>query len=231
MSSDDRYPVEAPGWAAIDRALERLYPGVVPHQFASKTAYDLDSQSPLPAIAAYEVSEPRLWHYVTYGLTELFEKTSTRPDLSGFGFELGLRLPRADETRPPSWPLRLLQGIAHYVLGGHGALDSGHVIDLGGPLVPAELGGVATQLQGVLCVPDPLLGKIETVHGSILFLTLLGLTRDELELVQDWTLERKIGMFRELEPLAVTVPDRSSYREDPAKAPIVRRYALGILLD
>ena len=89
---------EAPGWAAIDAALGRLYPRQVPHQFASQTAYELDTPSPLPAIAVYEAVRPEHWHYVTYGLSELFEQTSRDAAVSGFGFELTMRLAAPEES-------------------------------------------------------------------------------------------------------------------------------------
>jgi hypothetical protein len=221
---DERYTVAAPGWAAIDRALAQLYPGQVPHQFASKTAYELESQSPLPAISVCEA--PGHWHYVTYGLTELFEKTSERADISGFGFELTLRLPRrADEAPPPAWALRLLQAIGGFVLAGHGPLDTGHVIDLGGPI-----DGGSSVLTGVVLVPDPRLGKLATPHGSILFLQLYGLAPDEIEAMQAWDLARKVGLVAEVDPLAITDPARTPLREDRRTAPIFLRYATGVLL-
>ena len=40
--------------------------------------------------------------------------------------------------------------------------------------------GTPTRLTGVVCVPDPSLGKIETPNGSLLFLQLYGLTSEEL---------------------------------------------------
>jgi hypothetical protein len=223
---DDHYPVNAPGWAAIDHVLSRLYPGQVPHQFASKTAYDLDSTSPLPAISVCEGRGPDHWHYVTYGLTELFEKTSSRVDVSGFGFELTLRLPRRpDDDRPPVWALRLLQGLGGFVLAGHGPLDTGHVVDLGGPLDADDSG-----LTGVVLVPDPQLGKVDGPHGSILFLAVFGLAPDEVEAMQAWDLRRKVGLVAEVEPLAITDPTRPPLREDRRAAPIFRRYATGILV-
>ncbi len=89
------------------------------------------------------------------------------PDVSGFGFELTLRVPRADgEERPPAWGVRLIQALGRYVLLSGEGFDSGHRADLGGPLVP----GVATELRGIACVPDPALGKIATPFGTLLFL-------------------------------------------------------------
>ena len=234
--ADEQYPDDAPGWAALDRAAARMCGKQTPHQFSSQRAYDLEGSSPLPAITVWEGPQPDHWMYLTYGLSELFEKSSARADVSGFGFELVFRLPRAaDETTPPTWPLPLLQGIGHYVLSGHGTLDSGHVIDLGGPLVPAteaptQDGADATALRGVIAVPDPRLGKIDTPHGTVLLLALFGLAGDELEAMQAWDLPRKVGLVAELAPAAITDPARSPYTEDSMTAPIWRRYATKVLI-
>jgi hypothetical protein len=227
---DPRYPVQAPGWAAIDRALGMLYPAQVPHQFTSERAYDLEGQAPLPAVAVYEAAQatggPACWHFVSYGLTELFEKTSPDSEHSGFGFELTLRLPKgAGEETPPVWAVKLMQALGHYVLSGHAGLDTGHVIDLGGPLAPPPCA-----LEGVVLVPDPRLGAIDTPFGRVLFLQLFGLTRDELEPMTGWDLKRKVGLVLEYDPLAITDPARGSMREDRRKAAVFRRYELGVMI-
>ncbi|MBX7080721.1 MAG: suppressor of fused domain protein [Nannocystaceae bacterium] len=260
--SSENYPIAAPGWAAIDAACSRLHPGELPHQFTSQSAYDLDSRHPLPAICVWEAAASPAtatvahWHYVTYGLSELFEKSSPVRDVSGFGFELCFRLPRATvdgvlEPMPPRWPLELLQGIARYVMSGHGELDSGHLVDLGGPLWGSD--GGESAIEAVICVPDPQLGKITTPLGSVLFLCLLGLCRDELLAMggaaspdaqapagghapdasgaaQGWELSRKIGLCGELAPAAITDMTRASWRSDPRRAATFRRYALGVLI-
>jgi len=226
-ATDPRYPVQAPGWAAIDRAVGLLHPGQVPHQFTSESAYDLAGRAPLPAITVWEGRGPDHWLYVTYGLTELFDKSSPRADVSGFGFELTLRLRRdAEEARPPEWPLRLLQGVGHFVLSGH-PLDSGHCIDLGGPLTPDG----DTALTGLIVVPDPALGKMNTPHGTVLFLAAFGLTADELRAVFEWELRRKVGLVHEVAPALIIDPARPPLAADPKTGPAWRRHALNILLD
>lgn len=227
-AEDPDYPIAAPGWAAIDTACAIVHPAALPHQFTSPTAYDLDSPNPLPAVCVWETQHGQ-WHYVTYGLSELFEKSSPRPDVSGFGFELCMRLHREpDEQRPPVWPIKLLQGIGHYVMSGHGELDTGHIVALGGPLCG---GARPTLLEGVVCVPDPQLGKVDTAHGSILFLLLVGLTADEIDAMDNgWDLARKVGAVTELSPQGLTDPDRRSWRTDPRRAATFRRYELGVLL-
>jgi hypothetical protein len=218
---------DAPGWAAIDDALGRLYPRQVPHQFASQRAYELDSESPLPAIAVYEGVRPDHWHYVTYGLSELFEKTSEDPAVSGFGFELTMRVPRAGEDTPPSWPLRALQGLGRYVLGTRAGLDTGHCADLGGSIAP----GIESALTCLACVPDPLLRKISTPFGALLFLQVVGITNDELQAMQRLDHEGVVHLLGELNFHGITDPSRGSYFADPRKAPVLRRYQMGVLLE
>lgn len=215
----------APGWAAIDQLLSVRYRGQVPHQYASKTAYELGSPSPLPAIAAYAGSGPDHWHFVTYGLSELFEKTSENPDLSGFGFELTLRTPRAtDDAAPPAWPLRFLQAMGRHVLMTRALLDTGHRIDLGGPVVQ----GGDTGLTAVACVPDPTLGKIETPFGSVLFLQLVGLTSAELAAMTKLDFKKVVEFLSELDPMGITDPARGCWTQSTQKSPVVKRYQLGI---
>ncbi|MEM6990542.1 MAG: suppressor of fused domain protein [Myxococcota bacterium] len=226
MSDDERYPVHAPGWAAIDRAASVVHPGQTPHQFTSKTGYDLDSNNPLPSISVFEGRGPAHWHFVTYGLSELFEKSSAHASVSGFGLELTFALPRGEETTPPTWALSLLQGIGGHILSGHGALDSGHLIDLGGSLRPEP----PTALGGVLCIPDPRLGKVDTPHGSVLFMALFGVTPDELTAMGTWTLKAKVGLVADVAPLAITLPEREPFATDPRTAPAYRRGALGVTL-
>lgn len=219
---------DAPGWAAIDLACQRLYGRQVPHQFTSQTAYELDTPSPLPAISAWEGQRPAHWHYVTYGLSELFEKTSNDPDVSGFGFELTMRVPRqTDEDVPPAWPLRTLQALGSYVLRTRKGFDTGHRADLGGPLAP----GHATALTGLVCVPDPLLGKIDAPFGSLLFLQVIGVTEDELAAMARLDHEGVVHLMGELDFHGLTDLSRGSWLTHPQKAPIIRRYQLGILLD
>jgi hypothetical protein len=228
MSTDDPdYPVEAPGWAAIDRACLAAHPEQVPHQFTSSRAYDLEGTSPLPAISVWEGERPTQWHYVGYGLSELFEKTSPVPTISGLGYEVCLRIPRspADDT-PPAWPLRLLQGIAHYAMSGHREIETGDVIDLGGPITGDD---VPTELRGIALIPDPL-GKIATPHGSVLFLLVVGLMPDEIELLHRLDPQRRVGLVREAARDGLTHPDRPSWTKDPRTQAMVRRYQLGILI-
>lgn len=235
MSDDQHEPIEAPGWDAIDRWVGNHFGGQVPHQFTSQTAYDLDSPSPLPAITVWQTKAPDGWLYVTYGLSELFDKSSDDLSLSGFGFELTVRLPMAPGqnggSKPPLWPLRLLQGLGRHVLTTRTGFDSGHSLELGGPIVPPSSDGPEhTELTGLICLPDPLLGKIETVHGSLLFLRLFGVTAEELAILGQLELGSLVACVAELSPMAITDAGRRSFTEDPERGKVLTRYKLGIEL-
>lgn len=228
--TNDETPPSAPGWEAIDRTVGSLYPSQTPHQFASERPYELDGQAPLPAVTVWSSNAPASWHYVGYGLSELFEKSSPDPTVSGFGIELTLRVPRApDAERPPVWGATLIQTLGHYVLKRKRGFDSGHTVNLGGPIPGTGVDGCA--LTGLVCLPDPLLRQIQTPHGQVLFLQIVGLHADELALFGDLELTRQVGALADIDPALMTDPARASWLEDPNLAKILRRYKLGIAID
>lgn len=225
MSDAPDEPVHAPGWAAIDASVARQYPDQVPHQFASQVAYDLEQASPLPAVSVWEAFSPPSWHYVGYGLSELFEKDSPIAQVSGFGIEITLRLPRAeDEESPPTWGVTLVQALAHHCFRNGGGFDTGHCVDLGGPITPEG----QTVLTGLVFVPDAMLRRIATPHGSVLFLQAIGLSADELALFQEMTQEARVMAIADLEPSGLTDPGRDAWTRDPERSKVLQRYRLGI---
>lgn len=147
----DRRP--APGRDAIDAALGRLYPGAQARHVTF--AASAEPGSILHGCAAYPADGH--WHYVTYGLSELYDKSEDDdPEWSGWGFELTFRLERgAGEQEAPQWPFALLHRAATFVNHRGTLLDEGDSIDVDPVLVFAR---------------DPLLGEIATPHGRVVFL-------------------------------------------------------------
>lgn len=105
--SDD---ISAPGWDAIDHALAGLYPQQQPRHYGTLISYRLGGNDPLQGISAYWREQPLPhWHFVTYGLSELYAKESEDLDHSGWGFELTFRLAAEPSDEPPVWVMNMLQ--------------------------------------------------------------------------------------------------------------------------
>lgn len=235
---DPHGTISAPGWEALDAAMLSLYPhSGEPHQFTSQRPYDPKAPHPLPAITVFEAPgsahRPAYWHYLSYGLSELFEKTTDDQELSGFGFELSLALPRevspsgeSVPAQPPIWGINLISALASYVLREQEGFDSGHCVDLGRPLDGSTPD--PQKLSGCLCVPDPQLSQIQSPFGRVVILRLIGLDPEEIKVVKSLELAAQVSLIKEIEPLGLTSMQRSPWIQDPQKQKIWNRYRLGL---
>jgi hypothetical protein len=222
MSSNES-DVEDPGWQAINDALAPIYGDQEPKHFGTVVPYALGGPDPIHGISAYWREEPvPHWHYVTYGFSELWEKESEDPEWSGFGFELTFRLQRpAVEETPPIWALNLLQNLGRYVFQSGSVFDSGHTMNINGKISLED----ETDLRALAFVEDPELGLIDTPHGKVRFVQLLGITLDELELMDLWNADRFYEFFVKEHPLYVTELSRASILNDPELAREMRKLA------
>ncbi|GAB2683082.1 suppressor of fused domain protein [Nocardia goodfellowii] len=169
---------DASGWAAIDDALQRLYGNSRPFHLGTKQPWALGGPDPLDGISIFTRTEPvPHWHYIGYGMSELYEKESSNPEISGWGFEFTVRVAmRAGDAQPPMWAAVLLQSLARYVCDSGKWFEAGHTMKAAGPI-----GGEDSALRAMAFTLDPELGAIETPHGSVEFLQVVGLTLAEYE--------------------------------------------------
>jgi hypothetical protein len=218
-SADDD---SAPGWDAISRACDRLYPGREPQHWGTIVRWSWGGKDPLDGISAYRAPGPPVhWHFVSYGLTELYQKTSDNREESGWGFELTFRLRRkARDAAPPTWAMNFLQNLARYVFETENVFGPGHHMDLNGPIA---LERPDTQIRAVAFAEDPELRAIETPHGHVQFLQVIGLTPDEYDAARQWDTDKLLALVRRRDRLLVTDLDRPSYLDDPATAAAVAR--------
>lgn len=209
MTDDDEDT--SPGWDAIDAALERLYPGVEPQHYGTLLKWRLGGPDPLDGISFYP--RPDHWHLVSYGMSELYSKESDNPDESGWGFEFTFRVARtAGETEPPLWAANLLQNLARYVFNSGNPFGPGHHLNLNGPI---SLARPETLIRAAAFATDPELGVIDTPHGQLRFLQLVGLTLDEYAAIERWDANRLIEVMAPELPLLVTDLDRGSLTDRP----------------
>jgi suppressor of fused-like protein len=211
----------APGWVAIDAALVRRYGEQVPRRWGAMLRRRLGGSDPLDGISAYhDEGPPSHWHYVTYGLSELYAKQSADPARSGWGIELTFRLRRADgDSDAPEWPITILQNLARYVFESRNRLLPGHHIDARGPIALDE----PTELVATAFAADPDLPGIQTPNGSVDFVQLFGLTRDEYDAARAWDTSALLDLVRRANPLLVTDLGRETVLADPELAAEVAR--------
>jgi suppressor of fused-like protein len=216
----------APGWDAINTALRPIYGDREPKHCGTLVKWMLGGPDPLDGISAYSRTDGvRHWHFVTYGLSELYTKESEDLERSGFGFELTFRLATTlEETDPPMWAMNFLQNLARYVFQTGNVFAPGHHMTLNGPIaVDAQ-----TDITAVVFAADPELPSIDTPHGRVEFVQIVGITHDELESAQSWNSARFTELFQKSNPLLITELGRTSLLRD---AELAQRIAEGIERD
>lgn len=190
---------DAPGWDALEAHLRRALGDADPTHWAGDT---LPGQEGLSGVSAYPADGH--WLYVTFGLSELFAKQSDDADVSGWGIELTMRLPRDSHT-PPEWPVGLLAQLGRYVYSTATPFAAGH--RAGGDGLPT--GDPNSRLAGVAFATDPQLAALATPNGRVEFLTAVGVTGQELERMRDSSTLEVLEGLQAVSPLLVTDPART----------------------
>jgi suppressor of fused len=212
---------EAPGWDAIDRALRSIYADVEPTHWGTLFRWRLGGPDPLDGVSAYPRMDPvPHWHYVGYGMSDLYAKESDDPEESGWGFELTFRLARDPaDTEAPIWGAQFLQSLGKYVFGAGQGFAAGDVVDVTAPIRYERPDSL---IRALAFTADPELGEISTPHGRVRFLQAVGLTGDEFAAAEEWDTTALLDVLAPRLPLFVTDIDRGSLLDDPDIAAAVR---------
>lgn len=202
----------------IDQALDRLYPTQRDYRFGV-SAEPGEDEAPLAEIVAYRASTPvPHWHYITYGLSELGEKTSNDPSLSGFGVEYTLRLVD-DAAEPPIWPMNLLRWLAKLVWQTREPLDPKHSMDVPDGLLDEVSPGV----EGLAFLTDPDLATIQTPNGTVTFVSAIPLMAREHWLLGAWDFDKYVDVLRSQQSDLLWRVGRRSVLESDGSSEILAR--------
>ena len=195
----------APGWDAIQAVFEELYPSAAPLHSGAKRDRSVDARFAVQAWRSEAV-----WHLTTLGLSELWDKHSERAEVSGWGMEITMLLPReAGQERLPTWPIGLLRGLAEMVDQAKMVPEPGHRVDLRRPINTGSTSNEDRQLTALMFVLDDQLGeqgKLDTPNGSLRFLRVVGISSKELAQPEDQLRATLAG----LQPPNITDPRRRS---------------------
>ncbi len=199
------------GSRAIDAHVDAADGGPAANRYHPPAPPHFSGGRPLQAVTTHRLHDPAHWHLVTYGLSELEYKETADPSVSGWGFELTLRVAGQEE---PLWAVDLLTNLAAYVWTSGHPFAAGHHVDLGGPMrLRSE-----TAVTAAVAVTDPGLGALAGPFGALEFVQLVGVTAAELEACRAWSTDGVVALLREASPLLVTDLRRPSLLDDPGVA-------------
>lgn len=97
------------GWDAITEEFERIYPGQTdPKHYGTLIKWRFGGNEPMDGISIYDGGD--YWHFVGYGLSELYEKESPNPEISGYGMEYTFKL-KKEQYEDPNGRVKFLEFI------------------------------------------------------------------------------------------------------------------------
>lgn len=177
---DDIY---APGWDAITEECEKTYPNQKnPKHYGTLINWKLGGNDPLQGISVYDGGD--YWHFVTYGLSELYKKESENKEISGYGMEFTFKLKKdnyEDEEAEIKGICNILQQIARITF------TKGEIFKEYEYLYTGQTEGIDTKMKtnitGFITIPDTKFKTINTPNGKVNFVEFVGVTNAELKAI------------------------------------------------
>ncbi len=182
---DPHEGMEPIGWDAITAAFDALYPQQKdPKHYGTIVSWELGGNDPLRGVSIYDGGD--FWHFVSYGLSELFEKESDDPKQSGWGMEFTFRLAKdglGDEELEIKGVVGILQALARMTF------TKGEVFAPFEYVYTGQTAGIDVEqtsaLTGFITVPDESAAGIDTPNGHLEFIQFVGVTDPELRSLID----------------------------------------------
>lgn len=202
-----KYTEEDPvGWLAIDQKLDLLYPNQEPRHYAPVLHYAIGGDDPLDGTSIYNATtQDTHKHLISYGMSELYySEERVGDDYSKWGFEFTMRIKADAEAEDPRWAVDLMNNLARYVFETQNWFEPYHFVPTNGPIQQ----NTDTDIVGILFVEDPELKNIQTPHGVVTFLQIVGITSLELETIKANptipTVEALVQQLQAVNPLLIT---------------------------
>ncbi len=203
---------------ALEASILAAYPDAE-LQFAG----GVDSRTyPLNGVVFARLTEPvPHWLIVSQGFTDLWDKETDEPDVSGWGFELTCRTPAPTEDLDFGWVLHWMQHIADYLAESSSMIEAGHHMPMAEPRHDADL-------SSIVFVEDIALQPTMSRHGAFGFLQMVAVNPVELASLQAWHSESFVDLMKERDPLLLADHNRPSFM---AEASFAQTVEAGIVRD
>lgn len=190
--------INAAGWDAITNECERVYPDQKnPKHYGTLINWKLGGNDPLEGISVYDGGD--YWHFVTYGLSELYEKESENNDISGYGIEFTFKL-KKDNYKNEEAEIKCICGILQSI--ARITFAKGEVFNAYEYLYTGQTQGIDTEMKsnitGFITIPDNKLNPINTPNGKVDFVEFIGATDSELTALRNKELDVK-SLYEKIE--------------------------------
>ena len=171
------------GMEVIDNAVERVYPSESIHtNYVAMIRWDLGGPDPLDRVTIYDGGD--YYKYVTYGLTELYDKKSKDLKKNGFGMEFTFKLKKdayKDEERELKNVVGILQTLAR------STKEDGEIFKPYEYIYTGQTVGMdierKSNIVGFITIPDRELKPAYSAYGRADFIAFIGVTEQELQAV------------------------------------------------
>lgn len=168
------------GWDAITEECDRIYPNQKnPKHYGTLIKWQLGGNDPLDGISIYDGGN--YWHFITYGLSEIYGKETNNKDISGYGMEFTFKLKKdkyENEENEIKCICNILQSIARITF------TKGEIFKVYEYLCTGQTQGIDVRKQsnitGFITIPDTSFKSINTPNGKLDFVEFIGVTNDEL---------------------------------------------------
>ena len=188
---EENKEINAPGWDAIEAEAKRIYPQQEnPKHYAPLVKWKFGGPDPLDGISVYDGGD--YWHFVTYGLSELYNKENADKERSGYGMEFTFKLKKdnyADEEQEIRCICNLLQQIARITF------KNNEIFKVYEYLYTGQTAGIDAKQQsnitGFITIPDTKFQTLNTVNGRVEFVEFIGVTNNELLAIKNKELDVK----------------------------------------
>ena len=168
------------GWDFITQEAERIYIGQTdPKHYGALIKWRLGGPDPLDGISIYDGGD--YWHFVTYGLSELYEKESDNKEWSGYGMEFTFKL-KKDNYENEESEIKCICGILQQI--AKITFNNNEIFNPYEFLYTGQTQGIdatrQSNITGFITIPDNNFQTINTPNGKVTFVEFIGATNEEL---------------------------------------------------
>ena len=168
------------GWNDIEKAFLKLYPNQInPKHYGTLIKWNLGGNDPLDGISIYDGGD--YWHFVSFGLSEIYEKESSNKDISGYGMEFTFKFKKTNFNNLES-ELKNVCGIFQQL--ARETFVNGEIFNPYEYIYTGQKEGIdveqKSKITGFITALDSKIEEIDTVNGKVRFVELIGATNDEL---------------------------------------------------